>query len=191
MGNCAVFLDRDGVIVEDRFPVLKASELVLLPRAAEAIAYFCRQGFHVFVVTNQPVVARGLLTEKLLSDLHEEMCAMIQRIDPDARIAKVYACPHHPQATIETYRVSCPCRKPKSGMIDLAVNEFELQASASYMVGDRMTDMKAGELAGCRTVLVESPHTRSRPIETDLKFDPEAVKIDYRCQSLFDMTSFV
>ncbi len=159
----ALFLDRDGVIVEDVIRA-KRDPLQLLNGAAEAIARAKDGGAVVVVVTNQPIVARGLADESDVLDLHTALDAMLRA--RGARVDAFFFCPHHPSATVERYRIQCECRKPRPGMLRRAASELGLDLRASVMVGDRVSDIEAGMRAGCRTVLVETGMHKAVPIES-------------------------
>jgi D-glycero-D-manno-heptose 1,7-bisphosphate phosphatase len=163
-GRAALFLDRDGVIVEDVDLLIRADELRLLAGAAEAIARARAAGLAVVVVTNQPTVARGLADEDAVRTIHAALGGMLR--DRGANVDAFYFCPHHPRATLERYRVVCDCRKPRPGMLQRAARELGLDLPASAMVGDRISDVTAGARAGCRTVLVETGKHTEPPIES-------------------------
>jgi D-glycero-D-manno-heptose 1,7-bisphosphate phosphatase len=160
----ALFLDRDGVIVEDRDVIVRAEELRLHDGAAEAIARASARGMAIVVVTNQPVVARGLCDEDAIRAVHAALGAML-RVRGGV-VDAFYFCPHHPRATLERYRLACECRKPRPGMILDAARELALDVAASVMVGDRISDIAAGARAGCKTVLVETGKHDHPPIES-------------------------
>jgi D-glycero-D-manno-heptose 1,7-bisphosphate phosphatase len=177
----AVFLDRDGVLIEDVNLVTRAEQMRLLPGVPEAMRALRSAGFLLVVVTNQPVVARGLATESEVRALHlvlEEQLAKAGGPRPDA----VYFCPHHPRAERVEYRLLCECRKPRPGMLLEAARHHRIDLRASFIVGDRITDIAAGFRAGCRTVLVETgkhleqPITLAEPLEPGLK--PDATLAD-------------
>lgn len=144
----AVFIDRDGVLNRivlkngERYVPLSIKEFQLLPRVDEACRLLKSAGFRLFVVTNQPEIARK---ELLLKDLEEMHQYLLQKLGID----KIYFCGH-------TDEDNCLCRKPKTGLLDQATREFGIDVSGSFMVGDRRKDMDAGKKAGCRTVYVES-----------------------------------
>lgn len=180
MTRPAVFLDRDGVIVEDRDVLVDASELRVLDGVAEAIARLRRSGRAIVVVSNQPVVARGLVSERGIEQIHEALDAMLRA--GGAVIDRFYFCPHHPNATLEAYRVACECRKPRPGLLQKAARDLDLDLGASVMVGDRLSDVAAGKRAGCRAVLVESGKHTAPPIESP--DGPSRVEPDHSCASL-------
>ncbi|NLV90925.1 MAG: HAD family hydrolase [Firmicutes bacterium] len=157
MKKSAVFLDRDGVINRnDRGPVNSPSELVLYPKAAEAIRALKQAGFPLFVVTNQGGVGLGYLSKEELEEIHRYLIAEVE--SAGGAIDDIVACIHDPSA-------GCDCRKPKPGMIFALAEKYGLDLKTSYMVGDRDTDIQAGRAAGTKTVFVGA--TDRAPKEAD------------------------
>lgn len=182
----AIFIDRDGVLIADVFPLIEAKQLRVLPRVPEALVMLRKRGFLLFVVTNQPVVARGLLSEAALGQLHGALTRLLTVAEPSAMVDGFYVCPHHPNATLLAYRAPCDCRKPNPGLLLRAQREHGLNLAESYLVGDRLSDITAGQRAGCKTVLVRSPMTGEPPIESANPFDPAQVKATFEHGSLFE-----
>jgi len=145
--SAAVFLDRDGTIIEDVTYLGRPEEVRLLPRAAEGIAVLNRSGLPVIVATNQSVVGRGMIDVAMLDAIHARLRDVIAAAG--ALVDAIYICPHHPDE-------GCECRKPRPGLLLQAAAERNLDLAASFMVGDRPLDILAGQAAGCRTVLVET-----------------------------------
>jgi len=174
----AVFLDRDGVIAPDTDGVA----LEPYPEAGRAISSLNESGWLVVVVTNQPAVAWGRLTELDVSAQHDELARRIT--EQGGRIDGFFFCPHHPQGTLPAYRCPCDCRKPRPGLLIRARDALHIELTASGMVGDRMTDIEAGVRAGCAlTILVESGrHAQARIITEDppLGIEPDARVGDIR-----------
>lgn len=165
----AIFFDKDGVLNHDMGADGNLKGNPPLPEAASEIAWFSKIGFKIVVITNQPVVARGLMTETQLMTYLERYRAAMLSLNAGAVMDAIYYCPHHPNANVMDYRVSCECRKPKPGMILKACAELGIDIGKSYMVGDRNSDIIAGNLAGCRaTILVSGKKSDEGPIETDL-----------------------
>ena len=135
----AIFLDRDGTINEEMGYINHEERFVLFPFVAESIRVFNDLGFLVIVVTNQSGVARGYFSEKLLIRIHDRMKNSL--INQGARIDAIYYCPHHPVEGKGKYKQECNCRKPRPGMIETAVNDFHVDLSRSYMIGDRYKDI--------------------------------------------------
>jgi D,D-heptose 1,7-bisphosphate phosphatase len=157
----AVFLDRDGVLVKDTGYVTNPE---LLPRVAEAIKLL--KGFLVVVVTNQAGVAKGYLTELQVISVNFQIKSTLAK--QSAFIDKIYYCPHHPEGTVEKYKKVCSCRKPEIGMLKKAELELDIDLTQSFMVGDKLSDVKAGKSAGCRTVLIGSESVEADYIAKDL-----------------------
>jgi len=153
-GKGAVFLDRDGTLIEDVNYLRKKEEIRLLPGAAEAVRLLNRSGIPAIIITNQSAVARGWLTEKEVLELQAEVDARFR--EAGARFDAVYFCPHHPEIGDPTYRMLCSCRKPQPGMIRKAAREWGIDPGRSVMIGDSPSDVEAGFRAGCRSVLVRS-----------------------------------
>ncbi|MCM1120945.1 MAG: HAD family hydrolase [Eubacterium sp.] len=159
----AVFLDRDGVLTEERGYISSTDELHIFPYVTECIRQIHKKGYYAIVVTNQSGVARGFFTEETLQKMNEYL---MQQTHVDA----VYYCPHHPEGVVEKYRIVCDCRKPQTGMFQNACKEFDIDVANSYMVGDRASDVIAGKNEGLRTVILESGYGMAR-LEKSVKPD--------------------
>jgi len=150
----AIFLDRDGVINENRVDhVLRWDDFAPIPGALDALRRLSRLGLPIFVVTNQAVVGRGALTPAALDEIHARMGALAAR--HGGRITHVYACPHRPEER-------CPCRKPRPGLFLRAAWERGLDLTRSYYVGDALSDIAAGQAAGCVTIAVQTGRGRTQ-----------------------------
>ncbi|KAI4450906.1 D-glycero-beta-D-manno-heptose-1,7-bisphosphate 7-phosphatase [Eubacterium plexicaudatum ASF492] len=152
----AVFLDRDGVLTEEKSYITVMEDFKIFPYAADCIKRIHNKGYYAIVITNQSGIARGLLTEKVLQEMNRYL---ILQTGVDA----VYYCPHHPDA-------GCNCRKPQKGMFDMACRDFVIDMEHSYMVGDRAGDIIAGQNIGIRTILLESGYGTAR-LEKNVKPD--------------------
>lgn len=147
--NKAVFLDRDGVLCEDTDYVTSLEKMHIFPFAREAVELIHQKGYLAIVVTNQSAVARGMMTEAALSELHRFLQA-------ETGIDAVYYCPHLPpeEEEIQPYRIFCSCRKPGIGMLQKAALDNHISMECSYMVGDRISDIRTGKNAGIKTVYI-------------------------------------
>ena len=152
----AVFLDRDGTINKYVGFLRHPNELELLPGAAEAIRKINASGYLAIVVTNQPVIARGEVTVEQLDEIHDKLETLLGQ--EGAYLDAIYYCPHHPDkgfpGEIPELKIDCDCRKPKPGMLLKAAEDFNIDLTQSWMIGDDERDMEAGRAAGCQTVLV-------------------------------------
>jgi len=150
----AVFLDRDGTIIKHVDLMHSANDLRLLPGVARAINQMNKLGFLVVVITNQPVVARGMIEPKDVDEIHG---VLIRRLrGKGARVDGIYFCPHHPDANLPKYRLRCRCRKPEPGMILKGLKDLKINPKKSFMVGDALIDIVSGKKAGLKTILVKT-----------------------------------
>ncbi|HEB70371.1 MAG TPA: D-glycero-beta-D-manno-heptose 1,7-bisphosphate 7-phosphatase [Desulfobulbus sp.] len=157
-GVPAVFLDRDGTINEQMGYINHISRFHLLPGVASAIRRLNEEHIPVIVVTNQSGLARGYFPEELLTAVHEKMHQ--QLADKGAHVDGVYICPHHPEAKEARFRLDCTCRKPKTGLLEQAAQELNINLESSFMVGDRWSDLRCGVKAGATPVLVLTGYGR-------------------------------
>jgi D-glycero-D-manno-heptose 1,7-bisphosphate phosphatase len=173
--NAAVFLDRDGTVNEEVGYLSDLSRLRLLPGAAASIRRLNEAGFKVVLVTNQSGVARGYFPESFVHDTHELLVRMLA--GEGARLDGIYYCPHHPKAGEPPYRMDCDCRKPATGLLDRAARELSIDLHASFMVGDKWSDVELGQRAGCRSILVRTgfSHDDAGNIRPAHVKDPELV----------------
>ena len=152
----AIFLDRDGTINKYVGFLRDIDDFELLPGVAEAIKLINASGYLAIVVTNQPVIARGEVSVLELQFIHNKMETLLG-ID-GAYLDGIYYCPHHPhrgyKGEITELKVNCECRKPKPGLLIKAARDFNIDLSASWMIGDGKNDIMAGKAAGCRTALI-------------------------------------
>ena len=153
-GRRAAFVDRDGVLIKDVHHLRSASQIEILPGVPESLGRLRNAGWAVVAVTNQSAVARGLVTEDELREIHRVLEAQLE--SRGAALDAIYYCPHHPEGAVAAYRVECDCRKPQPGLLLRAAADLGIDLSASVMVGDAASDVEAGRRAGCRTVLIRS-----------------------------------
>ena len=188
MTSPAVFLDRDGVLIHDVNLLTDVNQVKFYEGAMEAIKRLKASGFTLVVITNQPVVARGLITEKDVETIHAYIA---QRLDSEnASVDGFYFCPHHPRATLPQYRMDCDCRKPRPGMLVRASQELDLALRQSYMVGDRITDVIAGEMAGCHTILVRTGMDKAPLSESPDRVNNSGTP-EYTCDTISAAANFI
>jgi D-glycero-D-manno-heptose 1,7-bisphosphate phosphatase len=185
----AVFLDRDGVLIEDVNLLTKREQIRILPSVPEALERLRRAGFALIVVSNQTVVARGLATEEDVRTIH--VCLQYLLVEAGGpSLDGWYFCPHHPNATLIAYRKVCLCRKPGTGMFLQAAKELNLDLHKSFAIGDRLTDIIAGTAAGCRTILLRTGKHLEPPIETAQALDT-STQPNYTCDDLGSAASWI
>ncbi len=171
----AVFLDRDGTLVNPRAYPASPRDLRLYATIAPELRALQAAGFTLVVITNQSGLARGLFDEAALARMHAYLAQSLHR--RGVRLDGIYHCPHHPDGVRPELSVVCQCRKPAPGLILDAADRHQIDVARSWMVGDTLSDVAAGRQAGCRTVLVDLG-TEPRP-ERDLE-TPEFVGRDTR-----------
>ena len=150
----AAFLDRDGVLNLDIGYAHRAEQIQWVEGAAKAIALLNRQNLFVFVVTNQSGIARGFYSEGDVNRLHTWMTAEL--LSQGARIDAFAYCPHYSEGEIAAYREVCTCRKPAPGMLLAAAQDLSLDPHASWMIGDRDSDVQAAHNAGCHSAFLNN-----------------------------------
>lgn len=191
----AVFLDRDGVILSlqennSRGSVYQKSQVIILPGVSQALSDLKNENYFLFVVSNQSVVADGLASYAEVIDIHNFINALL-----DKKIDKFYFCPHHPKQRddvpdwAKVYRIECDCRKPDPGLLIQATKDFNIDLKSSWLIGDMVSDISAGAAVGCKTILVESPHS-NKVITTSKPFDIN-IKPDLRAKDLGEATQLI
>ena len=171
----AVFLDRDGVLIENRSDYVRDwSHVTILPSVMEALSGFRKQDLKIVVVTNQSAVGRGLMTFETAQEINNRLTKSIQ--ESGGWIDAVYMCPHQPQD-------QCQCRKPQPGMLLQAARELSLDLNSSWMVGDAWSDLLAGQAAGLQgTIMVRTGRGSSQLLQAR----PPGIKSFLVSNDLFD-----
>ncbi|HEX2089446.1 MAG TPA: HAD family hydrolase [Actinomycetota bacterium] len=156
MKERAVFLDKDGTLIDDVPYNADPAKMRLSPGAAEGIRSLAEAGFRLFVVSNQSGVARGHFAEQDLSAVEDRLRTLMT--EAGAKLDGFYYCPHYPDGSVTEYSFVCDCRKPEPGMIVNAAREHAIDVAQSWLVGDILDDVEAGRRAGCRTILIDNGH---------------------------------
>ena len=154
LGQAAVFLDRDGTMIEDVGYLDALSRVEFYPWTVDAIRMLNRAGCPVVVVTNQSGIARGLFDEAFVRDTHRHLDAHLAA--GGARVAAYYYCPHHTEGRVPAYTRACDCRKPGRALIDRAAADLGLDPARSFVVGDKWLDVQLGLAVGARAILVRT-----------------------------------
>ena len=179
MTTPAVFLDRDGTLIEDVGYLDRLERLRFYPWSIEAVRLFRQVGYAVVVVTNQAGVARGMISEQVVLDARDFIADQLARIGE--RLDGHYNCPHLPDDAVAAYRQQCLCHKPAPGMLQQARDELGLDLERSVVIGDRWTDVQMGRAVGARGVLVKTGYGA-----TQLPHPPEGVTADAVSEHLLD-----
>ena len=173
----AIFLDRDGVINKEVGYLHEVERLEFIPNSLESIKILVNSSYKIIIVTNQPVIGRGICTEQQYLEFQNHMIKEIE--NAGGRIDKFYYCPHHPRHGKGDYLKECNCRKPKPGMLLQAKEKFNLDMENSWMIGDSRSDIKVGNVVGCKTILVQTGNA-GKGGDTDLDAKPNQV-----CDNLY------
>jgi len=183
----ALFLDRDGTIIIDKGIDLNPNKIVFMEGLFQLLEAAKKESFKIIIVTNQTVVSKGLKTYREMKMLND---VILKRINIKLGINvfdRVYFCPFHPNANINRYRFDSYFRKPQPGMLFKAQGKFNLDLKKSLMVGDRTSDIVAGNLAGCKTIMIKGKYNKSKMIESSLKIQKETIKPNYKVNKLVDI----
>ena len=150
----AIFLDRDGTLIEEVGYLHRLEDIQIYPEAFEAVKKINQSGAQAIVITNQSGIARGLITQEDLERLHRQINDAFRQ--KGARLDAYYHCPHHPTEGTGEHTRTCDCRKPQPGLLLRAAQELQLDLEASHMIGDKLRDIEAGHRAGCQSILVKT-----------------------------------
>ncbi|HKN88420.1 MAG TPA: HAD family hydrolase [Nitrospiraceae bacterium] len=152
----AVFLDKDGTLIED-VPYNCDGRLIrLMPGVGDGLRRLQAAGYTLIVVSNQPGVAHGFFSTDALGQVETTLGAILE--GERVRLDGFYYCPHHPEGRVPAYATACDCRKPSPGLLIQAASDYAIELHASWMIGDILHDVEAGRRAGCRTILIDNGH---------------------------------
>lgn len=186
MSNKAIFLDRDNTLIKDPGYINHPDQVELLDGVAENLIELKALEYKLIVVTNQSAVARGIVTEKVLGEIHDRLEKLLA--EQNAFLDRIYYCPYHPDGVVPEYSKESNCRKPSPGMFKKAAAEMDLDLSQSWCIGDSYRDVEAGRQAGCKTILIDKPsHQKSNG--TFLSF--EGVVPDYKAINMKEATNII
>lgn len=180
----AVFLDRDGTLIEEGGYLDRIERVALFPWSIDAVRLLNRAGFAVIVVTNQAGVARGFFDEARVAEIHAWIDARLRA--GGAQVDQFSYCPHHPEASVAAYRQECDCRKPRPGMIRAAAAAHDLDLARSFVVGDRWLDVRLAHAVGARGILVRTGYGRS---EAD--HPPNGTRADLVAENLIEAATWI
>jgi len=157
-GRGAIFLDRDGTLIDEVGYVNDLARVKYLPGAAGAVRRINESGYLTFLVTNQSGIARRIFDIALLDEIHAKIASHLA--ESGAKLDGIYYCPHLPDAPDPRFRIDCDCRKPHPGMLLNAAREHELDLARSWMIGDSSVDLEAARGASVRSVMVLTGYGR-------------------------------
>jgi len=155
MSNKAIFLDRDDTLIEDPGYINHPDQVKLIDGVAEALTELKDMGYKLIVVTNQSAVARGIVTEEVLDEIHNRLNQLLA--EKGTVLDQIYYCPYHPDGVIPRYRKESDWRKPNPGMLLAAAEQMDIDLGQSWCIGNSSNDVEAGLRAGCKTILLDHP----------------------------------
>lgn len=153
-GGAVVFLDKDGTLIENVPYNADPTRIRLMPGARWALPRLADAGFRFAVISNQPGVALGHFPEAALANVEARLRELLAEVG--VSLAGFYYCPHHPRGVLPDYTVTCACRKPAPGLVLRAACELSADLRHSWLIGDILDDIEAGQRAGCNTVLLDN-----------------------------------
>ncbi|MBD2091732.1 HAD family hydrolase [Microcoleus sp. FACHB-1515] len=149
--NRAIFLDKDGTLIEDVPYNVDPDRIRLCQGAIEGLRSLHAVGYKLIVISNQSGIARGYFPARALMNVEQRLQKLL-----DVSLSGFYYCPHHPGGTVDEFAIECDCRKPKPGMLLQAAKDHDIDLARSWFIGDILNDVEAGRTAGCRTILIDN-----------------------------------
>ena len=187
MSDKAVFFDRDDTLIEDPGYINNPEQVKLLEGVPEALIQLKALGYKLIVVTNQSAVAHGIVTEKVLGEIHDRLKQLLA--DKNAFLDRIYYCPYHPEGVVPKYSKESDLRKPKPGMLLKAADEMDIDLSKSWCVGNSNRDIEAGLRAGCKTILIDLPPSRQKRISPSVS--PAGATPDYKAVNIKEAVNII
>jgi len=182
MSDKAIFLDRDDTLIEDPGYINSPEQVKLLDGVAEALIELKALEYKLVVVTNQSAVARGIVTEKVLGEIHKRLEQLLA--EKKAFLDGIYYCPYHPEGAVAKYRKESELRKPNPGMLLKAAEEMDIDLGQSWCVGNSISDMEAGLRAGCKTILIDLPSHQQQ-------LEPGQPRPDYKAVNIKEVVNII
>ncbi|MEM0465188.1 MAG: HAD family hydrolase [Candidatus Pacearchaeota archaeon] len=186
----AIFLDRDGVLIEETGEYISKKQDMKIISVTETLKKLKSKGYLLVVVTNQAAIARGIITEEDLKEMNNFLNECLEKT-----IDAFYYCPHHPEVYpdipeyAKKYRVKCNCRKPLPGLLLKASKEMNIDLKKSYMIGDMISDIIAGKSAGCKTIMIESINNK-KIISSHIPIDVNT-RADFYVKNLNEVLKYI
>jgi D,D-heptose 1,7-bisphosphate phosphatase len=187
MSDKAVFLNRDNTLIEDPGYINDPEQVKLLDGVPEALIQLKALGYKLIVATNQSAVAHGIITVKVLGEIHDRLKQLLA--DKNAFLDGIYYCPYHPEGVVPTYSRESDCRKPSPGMLLKAADEMDIDLGKSWCIGNSSRDVEAGLRAGCKTILIDLPPSRQKQISPS--FSPAAATPDYKAVNIKEAVNII
>jgi D,D-heptose 1,7-bisphosphate phosphatase len=182
MSDKAIFLDRDDTLIEDPGYINHPDQVRLLDGVAEALIELKALEYKLIIVTNQSAVARGIVTEKVLGEIHNRLKQLLA--EKGVFLDRIYYCPYHPEGSVTKFRKESDCRKPHPGMLLTAADEMNIDLSRSWCIGNSSRDIEAGLRAGCGTILIDPPSHQKQ-------LSPDQARPNYRAVNIKEAVNII
>jgi D-glycero-D-manno-heptose 1,7-bisphosphate phosphatase len=182
MPNKAIFLDRDDTLMEDSGYISHPDQVKLLDGVAEALTELKALGYKLIVVSNQSGVARGIVTEEVLGEIHNRLKQLLA--EKGAFLDQIYYCPYHPDGAVKKYRKDSDWRKPNPGMLLTAADQMDIDLSQSWLIGNSNRDIEAGLQTGCKTILIDHPSRQKQQ-------EPNEPSPDYKSVNMKEAVNII
>jgi D-glycero-D-manno-heptose 1,7-bisphosphate phosphatase len=186
MKKPAVFIDRDGTINEQLGYINHLSRFVILPGVSEAVRLLNKNNWWAIIVTNQGGLARGYYPMELVDEIHAFLKSSLK--EQGAIIDGIFFCPHHPAGVVPEFSTDCDCRKPETGLVDKALEAFDIDMSNSYVVGDRHVDIELASRLNLKGVLVKTGYGQG---ELEYIIPEKRLKPDHVAEDLLDAVKWI
>lgn len=186
MKKPAVFIDRDGTINEQLGYINHLSRFVILPGVSEAVRLLNKNNWWAIIVSNQGGLARGYYPMELVDEIHAFLKSSLK--EQGAIIDGIFFCPHHPAGVVPEYSTECDCRKPETGLVDKALEAFDIDMSSSYVVGDRHVDIELASRLNLKGVLVKTGYGQG---ELEYIIPEKRLKPDHVAEGLLDAVKWI
>ncbi|MBN1974283.1 MAG: D-glycero-beta-D-manno-heptose 1,7-bisphosphate 7-phosphatase [Sedimentisphaerales bacterium] len=186
MSDKAIFLDRDDTLVEDPGYISDPDQVKLIDGVPESLIQLKSLGYKLIVVSNQSGIARGIITEKKLEQIHDRLKQLLA--EKNAYLDKIYYCPYHPDGIVPKYRKESNCRKPNPGMLLRAYAEMKIDLEQSWCIGNSSRDIEAGVKAGCKTILIDVPYRAKSKEQGESK---SSVSPDYKAVNIKEAVNII
>ena len=187
MSDKAIFLDRDDTLIEDPGYINDPEQVKLLDGVPDALIQLKALGYKLIIVTNQSAVAHGIVTEKILGEIHDRLKQLLA--EKNAFLDQIYYCPYHPEGVVPKYRKESNSRKPGPGMLLKAADEMNIDLGQSWCVGNSNRDIEAGLRAGCKTILIDMPPSRQKQASSTVSL--AGVSPDYRAVNIKEVVNII
>ena len=187
MSEKAIFLDRDDTLIEDPGYINDPEQVKLLDGVPDALIQLKDLGYKLIIATNQSAVAHGIVTEKVLGEIHDRLKQLLA--EKNAYLDRIYYCPYHPEGVVPKYRKESNSRKPSPGMLLKAADEMNIDLNQSWCIGNSSRDIEAGLRAGCKTILIDMPPSHQRQLTSSMSL--AGVNPDYRAVNIKEAVNII